>query len=208
MPILTNTTNLEASLEPDNTFWQDSARTTSASSTDPVGSWDDDSGNSNHFTEGTTSNKPTLGSSLVSFDGGDTLANSAIGTLATAKADLTMYMLVEVSSFATNRRLFQFTNGSHYLNVYFSSGGLPTMQAIGSTTVGVGGTTLSTGTKYIFTVRVDGTNAYLYVDGTLDITVALPTTLTLNNLYLMNSRFKSQGLSGDVICFYYFHYIF
>ena len=45
-------------------LWQDSARTTPvAFNADPVGAWDDKSGNGNHVTQGTTAAKPASGAS-------------------------------------------------------------------------------------------------------------------------------------------------
>jgi hypothetical protein len=59
-------------------FWQDSARTTGASAdADPIGAWDDLSGNGRHVTQATSGKRPQLklsiqnGKSVVRFDGTD-----------------------------------------------------------------------------------------------------------------------------------------
>lgn len=67
---------LELWLKAGGTYWQDAARSTPASSdTDPVGAWDDASGNGRHFTQGTAGDRPLLrtafvnGHAAVQFDG-------------------------------------------------------------------------------------------------------------------------------------------
>jgi hypothetical protein len=203
--VVTNTTNLELALQPDSSFWQESSRTTSASSTDPVGAWDDQSGNANHATQGTTARKPTLGTDVVTFDGGDGLESTAIGALASAQASWTMYLVVDLSTIDTNDRLIQFTNSTHYLEVNFSASDTLGVKLIGSSTNSAGGSSLTEGQKYLITLKSDGSNVRLYLDGTLDITVAFPTTgPTLTTLYLMNSRFYSQGVEGDLIAAYFY----
>ena len=71
-------------LKGDGTLWQDSARTTPATSDgDPVGAWDDDSGNADHATQATAGARPSLqtaelnGLAVVRLDGGDMLQSVA-----------------------------------------------------------------------------------------------------------------------------------
>lgn len=78
-------------LEADGTLWQDSGRTTPAiSDGDPVGSWDDASGNGNHVTQGTSGNRPLLklsiqnGKPVLRFDGSNDVLVKAALTLADA----------------------------------------------------------------------------------------------------------------------------
>ena len=66
------------------TLWQDSARTTAvASNADPVGAWDDKSGNGNHVLQATSGAKPTYSTTginsgpCLTFDGGDALQLAA-----------------------------------------------------------------------------------------------------------------------------------
>jgi hypothetical protein len=63
-------------LKADGTLWQDSGRTTPASSdADPVGAWDDASGNDDHYTQATAGSRPAFktgivnGLPVVRFDG-------------------------------------------------------------------------------------------------------------------------------------------
>lgn len=66
------------------TYWKDSARTTSATAdTDPVGAWDDASGNGSHALQATPGSRPTLqtgevnGLPSIEFDAIDDLLESA-----------------------------------------------------------------------------------------------------------------------------------
>lgn len=75
----------------DGTLWQDSARTTpAAANADPVGAWDDASGNARHALQATAGKRPTLrtnvrrGKAVVRFDGVDDFL--AIATVPTASA--------------------------------------------------------------------------------------------------------------------------
>lgn len=67
---------LAAWYKADGTLWQDSARTVPATANnDPVGAWDDASGNGNHALQATAGNRPLLSSSFlngkpgIAFDG-------------------------------------------------------------------------------------------------------------------------------------------
>jgi hypothetical protein len=56
-------------LKADGTLWQDSARTTPvASDADPVGAWDDESGNGRHYTQATGGNRPTFRTAVVNSE--------------------------------------------------------------------------------------------------------------------------------------------
>jgi len=78
---------LTAWYKADGTLWQDSARTTPAVlDADPVGAWDDASGNGNHLTQATTTKRGTLklniksGKPIIRFDGvDDNLRSAAFG---------------------------------------------------------------------------------------------------------------------------------
>lgn len=83
----TDIANLVLWLKADGTKWQDSARTTSATADgDPVGAWDDESGNSSHVLQGTSGYRPTLKTGLINslpairFDGYDDIMSASIST--------------------------------------------------------------------------------------------------------------------------------
>lgn len=85
------------------TLWQDSARTTPASADgDPVGAWDDESGNGGHQTQATDSLRPTLQTGevnslpVVRFDGSDDYLSGSI----TADASFTAFFVVKKQSAA------------------------------------------------------------------------------------------------------------
>lgn len=76
MPIFPEIAGLTLWLKADGTLWQDSARTTPvAADSDPVGAWDDASGNNAHATQATAGNRPTYrtgivnGKPILRFDG-------------------------------------------------------------------------------------------------------------------------------------------
>ena len=78
MPVPTDISGLMLWLKADGTLWQDSARTTPATSDgDPVGAWDDASGNGDHYTQTNNDKRPALRTSVlnslpvVRFDGTD-----------------------------------------------------------------------------------------------------------------------------------------
>lgn len=78
-------------LKADGTLWQDSARTTPAAADgDPVGAWDDASGNGRHVVQATAGSRPTLklaiqnGRPVLRFDGVDDWLGFAAGFGGTA----------------------------------------------------------------------------------------------------------------------------
>jgi len=76
--------------------WQDAARTTAATNTDPCGALDDLSGNGNHITQSTAGARPTVDDTGVnslralSFDGGDFLLRTTFVGGADAQPNTTM----------------------------------------------------------------------------------------------------------------------
>lgn len=78
MAIPTDISNLKVWFKADGTLWQDAARTTPAvTDGDPIGSWDDASGNANHAQQSTSGFRPQLKTSILNglpvirFDGTD-----------------------------------------------------------------------------------------------------------------------------------------
>ena len=66
------TTNNQFAIEADqSSLYQDSAGTTAATATDPLGNIDDQSSNDYDAIQATTANKPTVQSGYISFDGSD-----------------------------------------------------------------------------------------------------------------------------------------
>lgn len=82
-------------LQADSALWQDSTRTIRATADgDPVGSWDDLSGNANHATQATGTLRPTLklniqnGKPVIRFDGTDDILDGSANTLLTTAATI------------------------------------------------------------------------------------------------------------------------
>ncbi len=89
----------------DGTLWQDSGRTTPATSDgDPVGAWDDASGNGGHATQGTAGARPTPQTAelnalaVVRGDGTDDFLSGAI----TADASTTVWIVAKHGGTAGN----------------------------------------------------------------------------------------------------------
>lgn len=81
----TDVAGLKLWLKGDGVFWQDGARTTPATADgDPVGAWDDASGEDNHATQATANARPLLklnvknGLPVVRFDGTDDFLSSLL----------------------------------------------------------------------------------------------------------------------------------
>jgi hypothetical protein len=107
------TTDLEFAVEfGESAQWQDTAQTTAATETDPLGSWEDQSANGYDAEQGTTSNKPTVGSDAIEFDGSsDYLEANDVAAVA-ATGVMSFYICFDLKRKRTDDRLFFFWNSS------------------------------------------------------------------------------------------------
>ena len=106
----TDLTNLLAWYKADGALWQDSARTIPvALDGDPVGAWDDESGNGNHLLQATTGHQPMYrtevlnGRPIVRFDGvDDHLQDVSIPIVVPQH----IYALVDTTNMGNDYRVF------------------------------------------------------------------------------------------------------
>lgn len=165
-------------LKADGVLWQDSARTTPAvADGDPVGAWDDASGNGRNLTQANTGLRPLLklsiqnGLPVVRFDGADdvlALASQLIGNYGGPSA-ITVFAvlnqtatknpsLYEITSGANNNRINchpQWSNG----NVYFDHGPIALGGRISGAMSGL------VGAFHEFEVQRNGAPGVVLVDG-------------------------------------------
>lgn len=81
------------------TLWQDSTRTTPvAANSDPIGAWDDKSGNASHLTQATSGKRPIYASSGtgVLYDGADDCLTRTI----TLNSSMSVFIVMKVSGTA------------------------------------------------------------------------------------------------------------
>lgn len=193
------------------TLWQDSGRTTpAASDTDPVGAWDDKSGNGYHVIQATAGSRPTLqtgelnGKSVVRGDGvDDALRNAAFADFGDK---YTMFAVVEMRSTGDDTQgVAEVSNG---LN---SSGFLLYHTGGNATFAGRDATTLREATNLgvddrdevarILRGQCDGSVVELYRD---DVLVAdnnlytSPNPNTLNQIDVFRTLGGGRFLAGDI----------
>ncbi len=121
----TNISGLQLWLKADGTLWQDSARTTPATAdSDPVGAWDDASGNGRHFTQATSGKRPLLRTSIlnskaiVRFDKTDDyLTNTTFGY----SAAFTAFIVFKTTGLTPYQHLLE-SNGGGTAQVMVNSG--------------------------------------------------------------------------------------
>jgi hypothetical protein len=98
--------------------FQDSGLTTPATGTDPVGGWSDQSGNSNHMTQGTAGDRPVLASNAVDFVSSDFLTAASALTLKPA----TFFCLINFDTLSGAKRLLG--GGGSTLSVHHNNASL------------------------------------------------------------------------------------
>lgn len=193
-------TGLKAWYKGDGTVWQDSARTTSATAdTDPVGAWDDASGNGNHLTQGTSANRPTLqtaelnGKAVVRGDGtNDTLGVLSIGTF----TDATIGILFK--SATASRWPMSFQGGALGIqhegatNVRFRGWNVDTTGANNVTV------TVTANWRWVLFKVVSGGTGTCYVDGVSRYTFSPTSTLTFGRFGLFSRDDPTEYLNGDI----------
>jgi hypothetical protein len=193
-------TGLLAWYKGDGTLWQDSARTTGATAdTDPVGSWDDESGNAEHLTQGTSANRPTLQTAelnslaVVRGDGtNDALGLTDLGTL----TDATIAVLFK--SATTGRWPMSFQGGAMGIqhegatSVRFRGWGVDTT---GSNNVTV---TVTSNWRWVLFKVVSGGTGTCYVDGTSRYTFSPTGTQAFGQFGLFARSDPTEHMNGDI----------
>lgn len=162
-------------------LWQDSGRTTPvASNNDPVGAWDDLSGNARHLTQATAGSRPTYKSSgfndqpYLSYDGGDYLASTAawVASLFSGTDKPFVAITVVRRTAAANQAIAALANTGNNTPVRYSrlTGGDAFGLAHVNDANSPGGGVLNTAAgsvgdnPRVLTAIYDGTNASIYVN--------------------------------------------
>lgn len=171
--------------------WQDTGRTTPADDTDPVGAWDDISGNALHVTEGT--NKPTSDEAnvAVDFDGADVLSvtDAVFDFTDVSASPFTILAWVKIDSFNVADSAVVTVGTSDFGALTFSvysDGGL---RVIASTSGsgweiihGSAAGLVSTGTWALIHLRRDTAGLYEWgVNGSFSASHTNATDILLNN---------------------------
>jgi hypothetical protein len=184
-------------LKADGTLWQDSARTTPATADgDPVGAWDDVSGNDRHLTQGTGASRPVLklaiqnGRPVVRFDGTNDFLTRAF-TL----AQPAYFALVAKAISGSNTS--RFTDGG-VLNglALFVNGAIPNINLYFGTSIACP-VTMNAGTFYVVEVLASGASSYAKLNGGTASTGS-PGTLAPGGLTLGANPSGGSAIAADI----------
>jgi hypothetical protein len=201
------TTNLEFAIEHgESSVWQETARTTTATETDPIGSISDESGNGLYAEQGTTGDKPTLNSDSFGFDG---LTDNIQSTAPTYwdGSNFTIYVafkptftdsateilfVIDIGSISERVYLYQ-----HPANKWFGR------VFSGGSNVYLGGSSSDTkDDKQVICFQYDGTDYNLWVDGTLEFSTTTALVPTGIDKLAIGSLSASNALEMDLYGFY------
>ena len=190
----TDIAGLQVWLNGGGTYWQDSARTTGASSDgDPVGAWDDASGNANHVLQATSGNRPTLqtaeinGVAAVQFGGSHWLKVAFAGVVG---QPTTIALVGKTAASTTNEgKLF---DGDAARQLLDESAGAWRLYA---------GNVVTGGTAdddwHTFVARFNGASSSLRVDGA-GVIAADAGVINLDGLTVGADPAGNTGLTGFV----------
>jgi len=187
----TDESNLELWLKWDtSTMYQEDSKTTAVSSaSDPVGAWEDQSGNGNDALQSTSGARPLYQTDGITFDGtADYLTGSITSYTGTA---LTYFAVMQI---VTNKSTYEGywtlaeTDGTSN-DVVAPSVGLfiRNNASVGAVTwqgVNRAEQSMSLATTYIVSGKIDGTNNSMWLDGGGEDTATGMVSMTLNNFYL------------------------
>ena len=176
---------ITANLEAEFTFglsamYQDSSGTGDlAEETDPVGYWEDLSGNVNHAIQGTTADKPVAGASFITFDNGsDHLGIDALAAFMTAAGAWSMYMVSDPTADVNSMWRAWNSGNDNYIEFifpYINPGSgfdyFPRMSQKGSGYINVTSAAAATFDKRLYTFVCNGTTIKVYENGSLIITL-------------------------------------
>jgi hypothetical protein len=176
---------ITANLEAEFTFglsamYQDSSGTGDlAEETDPVGYWEDLSGNVNPAIQGTTADKPVAGASFITFDNGsDHLEIDALAAFMTAAGAWSMYMVSDPTADVNSMWRAWNSGNDNYIEFifpYINPGSgfdyFPRMSQKGSGYINVTSAAAATFDKRLYTFVCNGTTIKVYENGSLIITL-------------------------------------
>lgn len=194
-PASLSPTNLRLWVRPEGSKFQDSARTTPAVSSDPCGSWTDESGNGFHANQSTSGLRPT-----VRANGGLTFSGSWLSTVSLGAwtGDFAVLVIgLTMPSTYTRFASVAFDTGWNLMN------GAVTNEIISG--VGVPAppygdiiTSTPTGIIHSFYDRRVGTTHSLSIDGAADVTATVTGAALSNTLFYIGSDGGSFNIPGDI----------
>lgn len=181
----TNLTGLKVWLDASTGLYQTVDGTAATADGDPVGEFEDQSGQANHYVQGTASQRGTLklniinGRAVMRLDGvDDVLSDSTPVDLGTAH---TIHMVVRFNSSLTNQMLLSGALNMVYFG-FVTGGGIFYRNATGFVVVSH---SFSTNTPYLVSMVRSGTSVDFYVNGAqlgTTQTLAGNDTVSLNNI--------------------------
>jgi hypothetical protein len=185
------------------TLWQDTGATIPTANGDPVGRWDDKSVNGNNYTQSTSSDRPTLDTSLIngnpglSFDG---LDDKLIGP----SIDLNEYTIVTVITTPSGGQQPIWSNrdgiSNHLYYGWAASKPLAFLISAVPTQSVNGGSTIGSGTNLVVTFTGGTTDATFYVDSTehFNVSTNFSSTGSHTNSYIGLDFTSSQIWSSNI----------
>jgi hypothetical protein len=189
------------------TLWQDSGRTTPvAANSDPVGAWDDKSGNARHFTQATSSKRVSYLTNLVNGlpalddDGGDDALEGPNAFTGLTAAEV--FVVVKVDNdpggpSADPNDLWQF--GTHAAATHYPYSDSNVYDGFGSDTrKSTGNPTLALTSWRLYNVVTTSSEWTSFIDGTQHYTTATNTVAfpTLPRLFWHSAT--ATGLVGNI----------
>ena len=205
----TNTTNLEFAVEfGESAQWQDTAQTTAATTSDPLGSWEDQSANGYDLEMGTTPFKPVVGSNAITFDGSnDSLENASLGSAFDSGASFACYIVIDpiwggiplqIDDDTTSERIYLQYRSTDKIRLYAQS-------AVSGSQQNESSNAITTGLQ-VWCLKFDGSNYVFYVDSVMYCTLsALGTAPSgLTHFKLAGDATLVGTAGGDVVgCYVY-----
>jgi hypothetical protein len=188
-------------LHPSSGFWQDSARTTPASSDgDPVGAWDDASGNADHATQATAGARFSLqtaelnGLAVVRLDGGDMLQSAANA----GQRPVTVFAVVRPTNFGNKRTVYGPSGGGGLAFGFNPTSGTLFADAASVANLGNSSGSASADAWVIVGLLLSGSTYEFRRGGAADGTGSNSTSLTTRDVQLgANQGAGSEPFIGD-----------
>lgn len=175
----------------------DNASSFSFSSGVVVSQWNDESGNSNHVTQGTVSKQPTRvaavlnSKAVVRFDGTD---DSLARTFGAALTQPTTVLIVAKTAVVEEAYLLDGSTSSNRHAVFFAP---TTSRWSYSAGTSVNSATASDTAFHVVAAIFNGTASTLRVDG-VEVSSSTPGTGTMAGITLGNNQAETLPLQGDI----------